>query len=318
MAFELDDINAGVKQYVIPVVVDNIFDRIFLLKRLLKRKRVEAVYGRDLTRQPVILGKYETYGHSNKYDPIQVQPTNILSYATLGYHTRYTSIAITRDEKKKIQGKNAVIDLIKVKTVAAVMSLVEAIEQRLLTQIDDTDTLPINSLEKIIDNGSKFAEYGGINRAEVPQWRAQFIDKGNTALTYQDLSDMFQACQWNVSSPTLVITTAKLWTKINTLIYDKQRILLDKDIDLGVPNFKLFGAPVVSSPFVSPGTILFVNEDYLSLFVDKEGDKDGVSFMPFKEVDMSNELLVGKWIVDMQLFSPAPRMHGKIVNVLEE
>lgn len=314
---ELNDINAGIKQHVIPQVADNIFEKVFLLKRLLKKNRVEVVYGKDLAQYPVILGKYKTYGHNNRYDSIQVDTTDILSYATLGFHTRYTSISLPREDQKKIQSQNAAVDLIKIKTVAAVMSIIEALEQRLLKQIDDTDTVPLNSLEKIIDNGVNFAVYAGINRASVPQWRSQYLDKGGTALTYQDLSNMFQKCQWNVSGPTLIITTEALWTKINMLIYDKQRILLDKDPGLGITNYKLFNAPVISSQFINPGTILFINEEYLKLFVDKEGDKNGISFKPFKEVDLSNELLVAKWIADMQLFSPAPRMHGKIVNVLE-
>lgn len=321
MAINYNDVNATVRESFLPVVVDNFFQQIVLFYRLLKKGRVTALYGRDLTNQPIILDGYTVRNHDNKYEKVAIEVKDVLGTAKLGYAHKYDTININRYEEQRFSSRDAIVNALKVRIQVAKNSLVQQVESVLYSQETvDSKYVPIDSLDKIIDNGVAYPTYAGISRADVLLWKSPMLDKAGGSITYSDLSNIMQAVTYNTEKPTLIVTSPGLWTKINTLIYDKFHYHPTKDDDLynlGIDNYRIFGAPVISSQNCPTGKMLFINENYLELFVDKEADENGLTFEDFKEVELTRKLKYASFWFDGQLYSPSPRMHAKIINASE-
>lgn len=318
MAFILDDISATIREKFFPVAVENVFKKIFLFYRLMERNKITpdgpGPDGRIL--QPIVADKYPIYSHDNRYGKLNVPVKNILTTAEFRFSTLYGALPLTREDEMILRTKEAVIKTLSVRFHTMVTSLIEDIEKRLFQQLPVSEGVPMDSFQKIIDNGDNYPAYAGISRVDFSDWKAFVLNKNNTSVTYEDLSMVMKTATRGTEAPTIVFTTDELWTKINTLIYDKQRYVLQdtKVADLGIPNFKIMGAVCVSSDFMPPGTIWFVNENYLQMVVKKDADKNGMSLKDYAPVDMST-VQVMQLFFDGQLFSPSPRMHAAMINV---
>ncbi len=319
MAFNLHDINATVREKFFPVAVDNVFTNILLFYRLLKRNKVKIDgAGRDgYVVQPIIAGKYPIFSHDNKFGKINVPTNQIMTYAKFRFATLYGALALTREDENILTSDAAVLDTIKVRFSTMVTSLIETIERKLFIQEAVTEGYPIDSLEKIIDNGDMYPEYAGLSRIEFPEWKSYVMNKNKTSLTYSDLSNVISKIQLGTESATIVLTTDALWTAANNLIMEKQRYALQDDsiANLGINNFKIFNAPCVKSPYVPADTMYFINENYLQLVLKQQADERGMTMEGYTKIDLATVKALQVFF-DGQLYSSSPRMHGKIINAL--
>ncbi len=316
MAFRLDDMNAVMKEKFFPTAVDIVFKRIILFYRLLAKNHIklDGPGQDDKITQVVVAKKYPIESHDNRYGRLKVPVEDVLTKASISLATRYGSLSLTRQDELRTTTDEAVLDLLDTRFNILVTSLIEEIEEQLFIQKTVSIGNEIDSLQKIIDNGDTYPEYAALSRVDLPDWKAYVRNLNNQTLTYEDLSNTFKKLERGKDAPTLVITTSDLWTKIGSLIFDKQIFPPPKeDPSLGVDNFKVFGAPCISSPYVPAGTIYFLNENYLQLILLKSADRLGMTLLGFERLELST-IKALHLLMDVQLFCLSPARQGKIIN----
>jgi len=317
MAFEINDINASVKKYIFPVAIDVIFQKVLLFHLLQKRDKVKmkGVGPDGYVHQPIIVGKYPIYPHDNKFGKLQVSATEILGVAKYKLATFYGGIPLTREDEIRLKSTEAVLDVLKVRSEALTTSLIEEIETRLFQQIAVSEGEPLMSLQQAVDDGTVYTEYAGVPRATVNGFKSYVKDLAGGSLSYPHLLETYNQACMGAQHPTIAFAHPNIWNKVNQLIYDKQQQMVYKDdylYQLGINNFKILQAPCVSSNFVPPGQLIFLNEEYMTLALKADSDEKGFTFEGYQRVSLAT-VQYANLFFDGQLFV-IPRYQSKIIN----
>lgn len=318
MAWTINDLNASINRAIRPVVIDTVFHNIVLIHLLNKMNKVvlKGLGPDGYVDNPIVVDRYETYSHDNKMGTLKVPVKKILGYAKTHLATRYGSLELTREDSQILDSDTKVIDTLKVRSQVMTTSLLADIEYQMFNQTAVSEGYEIDSLDKIVDDGSKFPEYAGVPRATTVGWKSYVKDMAGAPITYDQLLINKTKAKIGNETPNLIFASEDQWIKIYKIVYDKQHYQVTRDDYLygvlGMENFKIGRAPVVSTSYLPAGTILFLNLNFLQLNVLEKADEKGFTFQGFKELDLRT-VQACHFFWDGQLYG-VPRYHSKIIN----
>jgi len=204
-------------------------------------------------------------------DVLNNSQTNTLSTVEYRWQNAYEPIVITRDEERANSGQvHKILDLVATKTELSRKAIVDRLDQALSKPLSEANYLI--DLDTLVDTGA----LGNLDGSSDTYWQATETASGT--FSTQGLTDMNTATLAvssgaNIDSPTIYITTKTIWGKMwNTLLPLERLSNGDMTGNRGVKNLTFMGIPVVWGNYITAGTMLGINENYVRLQVDTMTD----------------------------------------------
>jgi hypothetical protein len=305
MALTYDQISAITQKKFIPKLYDNIFDSNPLLQRG-KKKFYEKVDGGERIIVPLNYAQVTASGWYQGAETLNTADNENMTAAEYTWKQLYANISINRLDEIKNSGDSQILNLVKQKTKIAEKTM----EDKLGTGIYSAGTDPksIVGLRNIA--ASITSTVGGISQSSYSWWQPQ-LDSATTTLTIASMQSRDNACTVNSDSPTVIATTRSLYNSYYALLQPQQRFMDSDTAKGGFSSLMFNGKPVIADSYCPASLMLFLNENYLHLFVHKDED---MRFEPFSK-PINQNVKVAKIFWAGAFGSSNNRMHGAMSAV---
>ena len=253
---------------------ENYFDH-HPLQKFLYSKRKMATGGRRIELD-VRIGK-EATGGVNGMAPQPSEDRQVLTKAFFDWGKLYAKAAITRDEMEDNTGSLANISLVKTKYTG----MEESLKEDFSSQLFDDGVVagfpkPIVGLGAAVSATPTTGIYGGIDRADVSEWRNGVLS-GVKLATYNWAylaADMKHMASSPADQADMIIMDKVIYNSLYALSQGKQQIQIGNTpqhlIDMGFTGLQCEGAPVMWDNDVPTGYIYFLRMEYVSLYVSSQ------------------------------------------------
>ncbi len=267
-----DSITSIAQKHYVPKLVDNIYDSSAILSML--REDGMVIAGGTSIVQPVLYVKNTARGSYNGMEPHDVSSQETRTAAEYSYGDYYVSLVVAGKDERKVNGDNAIINLMNTVFQEAEMGM----KDQLATAIF-TGTTAIIGLDTAIAAGT----YAGIAGATHTFWQSGVDSTAHTAADMKDSSNasfihtLFRTARLNTNAlgekTNLIITSQEVFDIYEQTLQvnarypqtDRGRFLADAGFD--VVEFRKI--PVVVDNFCAGGTssaCYFINTKFLPFY----------------------------------------------------
>lgn len=258
------EISSLTERYLIPKLVDNIFDSNVLMQRAKKKGWYTTIDGGTKVSQPLA---YATTANAGRYSGSQTLNTDDnqqITEAEWDWKEYYASINITRIDELKNSGKNAIIGHLKSKVQLAEKSLKDVLATDLFG-----DGTTSGSIQGIKLAAAITGTYGNIAKGTYSWWQGN-VDSTTTALTPASLQALIGDCTIDNDGPTLIVLTQDEFDDLWAAIQPQQRFADEETLKAGFKNLIFNGIPVIVDSHCSSGYLYTLNENYIQLAAHKD------------------------------------------------
>lgn len=272
MALTYDQISAITTKKYMPKLVDNIFNSNGTLQRL-RKKSYEKIDGGTSIMQPLNYAAPTAQGWYNGADTLVTTDNDQVTAAEYAWKQLYVNITILRSDELKNSGDSAKLNLVKAKVKIAEKSMEDLLGTGIFSA--GTNAKSIVGLGSIISAANTI---GGISQSANSWWQTQ-VDSTTTTLTMGAMQT-----QWNLQtigswSPTVGIATRTIFNAYYALLQPQQRFQDSETAKGGFQSLMFNGLPILPDSHASSSLpLVFLNEDYMHLYVHKDED---MRFEPF-------------------------------------
>lgn len=254
-------------------IADAAFNAHVLLAYLRDRKR--TIDGGTTILEPVMYASNATVKSYSGYDELETSTNQVISSSEWSPFQIAGTYSISGREMSINRGDAEVIDLLKAREHALIMSLRDEISTELFatTKASSTD---IDGVGTTIAATPTTGTVGGINRATDAWWRNKYNTSvgAGAAITFASdgrlyMAKMFNACSQGpgVDHPDLIITDETTYEGYEGLLVDKLRYM-DKTVgDFSFTGFNFKGQLLTFDRKCTSGYMYFINSAYLRLVV---------------------------------------------------
>lgn len=274
MALTYDQISAITQKKFIPKLYDNIFNSNPLLQRH-RKKSYEKIDGGTSILVPLNYAVPSASGWYSGADTLVTTDNDQITAAEYTWKQLYTNITILRSDELKNSGDAQIVSLVKSKVKIAEKQMEDQLGTGLFSA--STNAKSIVGLGTMISTSNTV---GGISQSSNSWWQAQ-VDSTTTTVSMSALQT-----QWNLAtigswSPTVAVCTRTLFNSYYALLQPQQRFQDSETASGGFQSLMFNGLPVIPDSH-APSTLpwVFLNEDYMHLFVHKDED---MRFEPFQK-----------------------------------
>ena len=280
MALTYAQVQSITHRYIMPKVVDNVYNSSAAIKRHYEKKKV--VNGGRLIEFPVISSKPNVGGYFTDLDTLNTNRTDNLTNASFSWKQLFEPVRVSRLELLQNNSKEAVVNLLTAKGEIAQMQLMENLSLGLFS--DGTAATGASSANQITGYQamiSTSSTYGGIAVADMADWASK-RRRGSTAgtaeaFTLGRLKVLEGDCTQGENKPTVFFCRQAVENEVWGAFQPHQRLVSTDMAKLGFENVLTFnGKPVIVDDHVyqvsSNNVILAINEKYAFLVV--HGDED--------------------------------------------
>jgi hypothetical protein len=292
------EISSLTQKYLIPKLVDNIFDSNILLQRSKKRGWYDTIDGGTSVSQPLAYAQTGAAGWYSGSQTLNTNDTTQITEASWDWKEAYASINITRIDELKNSGKNAIINHLKAKVQLAEKTL----KDTLATSIFGDGTTGIQGIKLIC---AATGTHGTIAKATYSWWQAN-VDSSTTALTPVALQALLGDCTIDADGPTVIVTTQDMFDDLWAAIQPQQRFADEETLKAGFKNLIFNGIPVIVDSHCTSGYLYCLNETYLGLLAHKD---ENFRFSGFRQPTNQN-VKVAQIFWTGVMTSSNNRMHG--------
>ena len=274
-AIGTNTVTAIARRYIIPRIVDNIYGSNVLFSRWNKMNKI-VIKGGTQIEVPLMYTKMAAGGWYSGYQMLNVQPTDSIQNGALAWKQAYSAVTIDGLTLLRTDGADSIVDYIATQFKQAEMDLFDTLGGGLFA--DGTNSLTIDGLQEVVDNGTVGSTYAGISHSSNSWWNSQ-IDSTTTTTTLLALQNMFMNCTSGGRSPTIIVSNNANFTRYWNLNLTPQQFPVQpggKDIQLaqsGFENLLFNGVPYVTDSHVGTtaltGGPYFLTEDYFELIVSE-------------------------------------------------
>lgn len=298
-----DQISAITQKVFIPKLQDNIFEGNPFLSRL--KKNTRKVSGGTSIMTPLMYANTTASGWYTGADALTTTDNEQFTSAEFDWSQAYANITITRSDELKNSGKEAMVNFVKSKVMAAESSLSDIIGNGLYS--DGTNSESIQGLRLAC---AATGTHGGIDKAVETFWQGN-VDTTASALSVAMFQDLYGKCSYDSKSPTVALCSQSAYDDLyNDMETDKRYI--DADVAKGgFTSLMVNGIPVIVDSKVPAGFVFLINEKYIELVVHKD---ENFRFDPFVKPTNQN-IKVGKVYFMGALTSSNNRSHGMFTSL---
>jgi hypothetical protein len=272
MALNYDSITAIVQEHYIADLVDNIYESSALLS-MMRQDGVIIEGGHRIT-QPVLYAKNTARGGYTGMEPHDVSAPETRTAARYDYGDYYVSLVVTGRDERKVNGENAVIQLISTMMQEAEMSMKDQVASDLFT-----GSSYIVGLNTAIAAGT----YAGIAGGTYTWWQsgvdatahtaANMKDSTNAAYIHTLFRTAWSSCKHLGEKPNLIITSQDVFDIYEQTLQTNARYPMTSRskfmADAGFTTLDFRGIPITVDDFCASGTdsaCYFMNTKFAPLF----------------------------------------------------
>jgi hypothetical protein len=291
-----NEINSISRRYIMPTLVDNIYQSNLTFFRLNQRNK-KILQGGLQIEVPLVYTQFVNGGAYQGFDLLDISPNDTVKNGAWDWKQAYVPITVDG------------LSLIRADSPEAIVNFLSFYFENAQTELADilgkgvwnigTNVKQVDSIEMAVDDGShgysvyggsgtfstsNAATYGGLSRASNTWWKGQVTDDTNTTLTAAILQTAFGNATMGARHPTIIITDQ---TRYNTIwsfgsaaqAFPVQPSGSDELLaSVGFTNVLFNNVPICVDPHVpsngtaAKGAFYFLNEDYMYLYVNPRAD----------------------------------------------
>ena len=286
MALNYDSIQALVHEHIIPSLADNIYDASAYLS--MARRDGVIIAGGSVITQPILYAKNTARGGYTGMEPHDVSEPETRTRAQYNYGDYYVSIVISGTDERKVNGEDAVLQLVNTKMMEARESMTDQLASDVYT-----GTSYIVGFDTAIAAGT----YAGIAGGTYTWWQSGVDSTAHTAANMKSSSStsyihtLFRNA-WDSTAiknfkPNLILTSQNVFDIYEQSLqvsarynYASSRTSFMADAGFSALEFR--GIPVVVDNYIAAGTdayCYFLNTQFAPLFYHPDNN---FRMTPFK------------------------------------
>jgi hypothetical protein len=307
MALDYSQLQSITQEFIVPKLVDNVFNKYSILERL--RKRLNKVQdGGEYIKQPIIYAKKTSVGTYDGWDTVLTAVNDSLNAVTFNWGHYYCNMGISKTDELANYGKQKIISLLTAEGQVAELTLADTMTTDLFASGAVT-----NGFDGFVQMIGTTGEFGGISSSDTSVW-ASSVDSSSTVMTLGALQGKFGDVTYGQETPTLIISNQdcfdKYWqlleVKPEFRVQDKNGSLKFRSADWIVD--KACGG---TGSGTADNQILFINENFVEFYVHPADNfKVGDWMKPINQ-----EGRICRITFTGQLGTSNRRMHGKFTTI---
>jgi len=309
-----DKATVATRKYLLPTIVDNIYNSNALFVRFRNKKRI--LDGGNQIEQPVLYDKPTAQTFSG-YDTLNMNPVEDMTAAFYNWAMYQVPVMISGTEDLNNSGKYAMVNQL----TLACQNAEQALKDKMGTDLfaASSGANDIVGILAYVDSGTNTATYASIDRTTYTWWAAKYGANAAVGrqLTAYLIQNMFGQCSIDNNQPDLLVTDQSVVNKMMLMQDGKQFFTQDTSnlAPVSFQNLVYKGRPVVvDSHITTPNSlsqIYFLNERTIDLYVHKDCD---FFLRPFREP--FNQFVIASQIMWRgQLVGNQPRLNGRLIDI---
>jgi hypothetical protein len=264
------------RRYILPEVVDNIYDSNPVFFRLNKANK-KIVRGGTQIEVPLMYSRFAAGGFYSGLDVLDITPSDTIKNGAWDWKQAYVPVTVDGLTLIKTDSPEAIADFIRLYFAQAEMEMCEVLATGLWSAGGSNQ---IDGLSVAVDSTGT---YGGLSRAGNAWWAAQ-EDAATAALSLTALQSIFGSASSGGRHPTLIASVQAQYNRYYALHTSNQRFPVqpaghDEQLaSAGFSNLLFNGVPwVVDSHIPADAAttrdpIFLLNEDYIWLATSPRAD----------------------------------------------
>lgn len=287
-----NEINSISRRYIMPTLVDNIYNSNLTFFRLNARNK-KILQGGLQIEVPLVYTQFVNGGAYQGFDLLDVSPNDTVKNAAFDWKQAYVPVTVDGLTLIRADSPEAIVNFLSFYFENAQTELADILGKGIWST--GTNSKQIDGIEIAVDDGSHAwggttfngtggATYGGLARSSNTWWKGQVSDDTNTTLTNAILQTAFGNAQMGARHPTIIITDQTRYNSVWGLqqanqAFPVQPTAVDELLaQAGFTNLLFNNVPICVDPHLpsngvaAKGAIYFLNEDYMYLYVNPRAD----------------------------------------------
>lgn len=305
-------LTAIARRFIAPRIADTVYKSNALLYRLYAMNKV-VIKGGTQIESPVIVSRMSSGGFYQGSTVLTVTPSDTVINGAWAWKQAYVPIVVDGLTEIRNGGPAEIAQYIDLMAAQAKMEMSEILGESLWSD-GISNPLYLDGISAIVDNGTDTNVYGGISRAQYPQWSAQ-VDNSTAALTLATMQALVGEATFGGRHPTICITTQKQYNEYYGLNTSIQRFVagpggVDEQLaQAGFTNVLFNGIPLLVDSHVPAASMqmVFLNENFLTFYVAEGRDMYVEDF----QTPVNQDARVSKILWAGNIVSNNPQTHAK-------
>lgn len=324
----VDAVSAIVDRYVMPQIIDGVYNSNPLIHRFYKANKINRQGGTQIE-VPVLYKRGSSGGWYRGYDKLALAPQDSIKNFAFGWAQAYETVTIDGLTLIITDSDQAIANHITMQVEVAKMEMMERLAEGMFGQgpDGDGDDKSMVGLGAIIDDGTDVTQYGGRARSGLP-YACASLDAATSTLTTLAMRKRVGAVTKGAYTTTLIAARQEQYDRYWALL--QAGVTMNREIAgsnsggrdemlgaAGFHNLMFDGIPFVVDSHVPDGPnstnseIQFICEPVIDLFVSPRADLFMEEFQKPADMDaMTSKLL---WAGNMAC--GAPRLQSKLTNI---
>lgn len=286
-----NEINSISRRYIMPTLVDNIYQSNLLFFRLNARAK-KVLQGGLQIEIPLVYTQFVNGGAYQGFDLLDVAPNDTVKNAAFDWKQAYVPVTVDGLTLIRADSPEAIVNFLSFYFENAQTELADILGKGVWSS--QTNLKQIDGIDASVDDGSHAwtgaastgvtaATYGGLARASNTWWSGQVTAVGG-ALTLAVMQTAFGNATMGARHPTIIVTDQLRYNAYWALLQASQAFPVQPSAvdellgQAGFTNLLFNNVPVCVDPHIpgngvaAQGHMYFLNEDYLYLYVNPRAD----------------------------------------------
>lgn len=304
MPLTYDQISAITEKKFVPKLVDNIFNRSALLKKLKAKEKPQS--GGDKVMVPLNYATTTASGWYQGSETLDTADNDVITAFEFEWKQLYAAISITRRDELRNSGDAAIINFVKSKVEIAEKTMGDTLGTGLFSA--GTNSKSIQGLSLAVNTTGT---YGGLAHGSY-SWMNGTVDSSTTTLTISAMQSLYGDCGDGDDYPDLCVGDQDMFDRYYALLQPQQRFQSDDETAKGGFKHLMFNsAPFIADNHAASGDLYMLNMEYLDLYPHKD---ENFRFEPFaKPINQNVKVAKLYW---MGVFASSNnRRHGILTAI---
>lgn len=270
MALTYDQLSAITEKRFLPIMVDNIFEKHPLLRKLKAQEKPQS--GGTKVLAPLNYAKATSVGWYQGAETLGTADNDVITAAEFDWKQLYVNIAITKRDELMNSGDAAKVNFVKSKMEIAEKTIRDSLSTALYND-GTTDTKAIQGLRLAVNTTGT---YGGIAHGTYSWWNGNVSTA--TTLTLSVMQGMYGDAGEGTEYPNYVTSDQDMFDRYWNLLQPQQRFTDEESASAGFKALMFNGAPYTVDASSPSGYLWMLNLNYLDIMPHKD---ENFRFEPF-------------------------------------
>jgi hypothetical protein len=296
-----NEINSISRRYIMPTLVDNIYQSNVMFFRLNARNK-KILQGGLQIEVPLVFQQFINGGAYQGFDILDVSPNDTVKNGAWDWKQAYVPVTVDGLSLIRADSPEAIVNFLSFYFENAQTELADILGKGVWSL--GTNTKQIDGIDIAVDdgshsfvapnfNGTNGATYGGLARSTNTWWKSTYFDLNTqfttTTITLAAMQGCFGTATMGARHPTLIVTDQTRYNSywglpVANQAFPVQPSAADEILaQAGFTNLLFNNVPLVVDPHIpgnnvartganTAGAMYFLNEDYIYLYVNPRAD----------------------------------------------